>query len=61
MTGGGVELVEDEGVKNVVVVVISLIGTTDVVMMTLGDVVVSDVVVGASYVRARYSVKPLSS
>jgi hypothetical protein len=57
MTAGGAGLVEDEAVKEVVVVVIPLIVTTDVVTMVLGAVVV----VGALYVTARYSVKPLNS
>jgi hypothetical protein len=57
MTAGGAGLVEDEAVKEVVVVVIPLIVTTDVVTMVLGAVVV----VGALYVTARYSVKPLDS
>jgi hypothetical protein len=57
MTAGGAGLVEDEAIKEVVVVVIPLIVTTDVVTMVLGAVVV----VGALYVTARYSVKPLDS
>lgn len=50
MTAGGVGLVEGD-------VVISLVVDTDVVTIVLGLVVV----VGASYVTARYWVKPLNS
>lgn len=48
-------------VTDVVTMTPGAVVVTDVVTMTTGAVEVSGVVVGASYVTARYSVKPLIS